>query len=324
MNTPAAESGERERAEQGFKQVGELTGDRCCTACGFNLVGQQIVREPVYGILMVRCPECATPAALQEYPSLGRWAGRLSFLAAAVFILGVFGAVTITCVMFSQIPLNLGRQGVREVADKIGVEHLKYQTQKASAASPPAGTPTVPAGIAPGQLNGWAYDQIEMAWWDSVDHEPFKNVSGAVWERLDRSVVAEFLGMIFLGTSVGMFWSVVLCAVRRRWIWLAAVVIAVVAGAMVLMLSVEGYPRFSRSMMAIQLAEQIVGFQSVWRVFAVLMASLLAGLYVGRSIARLLVRWLMMPRYQGLFAFLWHADGLRTPSRKPGKINTVR
>ena len=56
--------------------VSVLTGDRACISCGFNLVGQQVTREPVYGMLLVRCPECNTAASLQEYPLLGKWASR--------------------------------------------------------------------------------------------------------------------------------------------------------------------------------------------------------------------------------------------------------
>ena len=50
-----------------------MTGDRFCTKCGYNLVGQEIVREKHYELLIVRCPECATVTGLQDYPRLGTW-----------------------------------------------------------------------------------------------------------------------------------------------------------------------------------------------------------------------------------------------------------
>ena len=52
--------------------TGIIQGDRVCIACGFNLCGQRIVREPRYNLLIARCPECGQAATLQEYPLLGR------------------------------------------------------------------------------------------------------------------------------------------------------------------------------------------------------------------------------------------------------------
>ena len=64
-----------------------LTGDRFCTKCGYNLIGQQIVREEYYSMLIVRCPECATVASVQEYPLLGGWAIRWGALLAALWFI---------------------------------------------------------------------------------------------------------------------------------------------------------------------------------------------------------------------------------------------
>src|SRR4051812_32614115 len=73
-----------------------VVGDRLCIRCGVNLVGQPIVREPVYGMFLIRCPECSTAASLQEYPLLGRWAGRLAALIAALWLLFVVATLLAT------------------------------------------------------------------------------------------------------------------------------------------------------------------------------------------------------------------------------------
>ena len=62
---PAPSAGHRGPGPE--TRVDVLSGDRCCARCGFNLYGQTIIREPHYGLLMVRCPECGTAAAMQEY-----------------------------------------------------------------------------------------------------------------------------------------------------------------------------------------------------------------------------------------------------------------
>ena len=43
-----------------------VTGDRFCTGCNYNLIGQRVVREEHYSLFIVRCPECATVASVQD------------------------------------------------------------------------------------------------------------------------------------------------------------------------------------------------------------------------------------------------------------------
>ena len=73
------------------QRISTLVGDRLCIKCGYNLTGQHVLREPHYEMLIVRCPECATVASMQEYPLLGRWAGRWAALAAGLWFLLAFG-----------------------------------------------------------------------------------------------------------------------------------------------------------------------------------------------------------------------------------------
>src|SRR5688572_5228275 len=72
---------------EGEVRVSVLMGDRLCAACAYNLTGQTIVREPHYKLLIVRCPECATVASVQEYPLLGRWAVRWAMVLAGIWFL---------------------------------------------------------------------------------------------------------------------------------------------------------------------------------------------------------------------------------------------
>jgi hypothetical protein len=73
------------------RRVSVLTADRMCTTCGYNLVGQVVVRERHYGMLIVRCPECAAVASVQEYPLLGRWAGRWGAILATLWFILLLG-----------------------------------------------------------------------------------------------------------------------------------------------------------------------------------------------------------------------------------------
>ena len=72
-------------------RISVVTGDRLCARCAYNLTGQLVTREPHYGLLIVRCPECATVASIQEYPLLGRWANRWGAVLAVVCLIFLLG-----------------------------------------------------------------------------------------------------------------------------------------------------------------------------------------------------------------------------------------
>ncbi len=78
------------------ERIAVISGDRACGSCGFNLHGQNVVREEHYDMLMVRCPECGQVASLHEYPVLDPWAKRVGFVLAAVWLLVMLAAVAAT------------------------------------------------------------------------------------------------------------------------------------------------------------------------------------------------------------------------------------
>lgn len=136
------------------RRVSLLVGDRFCINCGFNLVGQSVVREPHYDMLMVRCPECGTAAAMQEYPMLGRWAGRWARVLAAALLLFLtlftFGT-SLACWGVS-VPAVLTM--VEPMAQKLGEAHVKWQREKqATNAAKAAAVKAAAASAAPATLD---------------------------------------------------------------------------------------------------------------------------------------------------------------------------
>lgn len=98
--SPGAPIPQSPTAPTADERVSVLVGDRLCIKCGFNFAGQPVVREPHYQMLIVRCPECATVASLQEFPVLGKWATRWGTILAAAWLvamlvltLGTAGAI---------------------------------------------------------------------------------------------------------------------------------------------------------------------------------------------------------------------------------------
>jgi hypothetical protein len=98
-------------------RISTVVGDRLCIKCGFNLSGQPVVRESVYGMAIVRCPECSTIASLQEYPLLGRWARRIAAALAALWLLLLIGGTFATAgIMFGMSQQCLESGGTRLAA----------------------------------------------------------------------------------------------------------------------------------------------------------------------------------------------------------------
>ncbi len=292
--------------------LAEVTGDRRCVACGFNLHGQQIVREPHYGMLTVRCPECSAMAALQEYPSLGRWGGRLAMLAAAIFVLVVVAVFVGTCVAFAGTSSEFGDEGNRELAREIARKHKAYQAEQAAAGAPPFAFG--------GQLSGWEYDFIETAWWNSADTRAIAAGVPDPWTKFDRDRIAAIGGLALLGIATGVFWSVVLSAVRRSRIWVFAILIGAGASVLLMMFNSSSNGPSTTAIMAMDLARRYTGYAGSWMILGWLCATMMVGLLSGRSIARLVVRALLQPRYRGVLGFMWTCDGLPVPSSRAGRI----
>ena len=56
-----------------------------------RMIGQPVLREPHYNMLILRCPECGTVASIQDYPTLGRWANRWAIILSAFWLLIILG-----------------------------------------------------------------------------------------------------------------------------------------------------------------------------------------------------------------------------------------
>ncbi|MCW5767408.1 MAG: hypothetical protein KIT19_01890 [Phycisphaeraceae bacterium] len=108
------------------ERVSVLVGDRLCVSCGFNLAGQSVVREPHYRMLIVRCPECATAASLQEYPVLGKWANRWGgVLAAGMILLTLLLALGTAGTIFG-MSYAVSRVASKPLTDLIAKEHSAW------------------------------------------------------------------------------------------------------------------------------------------------------------------------------------------------------
>ncbi|MCW5776324.1 MAG: hypothetical protein KIS87_07805 [Phycisphaeraceae bacterium] len=305
MTTDASPSVEPQR-------IAILTGDRLCAACGFNLHGQTIVREPHYAMLMVRCPECSAVAPLQEYPALGRWAGRWAGVLAGVWLLLMLGLWAGSAGIISGTSFAVSEAFTRPAALRIAEAFVRWASSDAAEAQQLAAR----AAWAPGQMvshHSW----IDEAWLTEQDLRALTAADGRGGGWADRYDFRAAKGWIWVALAafvIGCFWSVALSHVRWRGRAAAAVAIVALAG-------LFGWLAFSDApswgaVLASEAAHRKFGGLVLAATLVFSLLPLLSGLAEGRRIARLAVRALLPPRLRGPLAFLWFCDGLPAPKTR--------
>jgi hypothetical protein len=299
-------------------RVSTLVGDRLCIRCGYNLVGQPIVREGHYNMLIVRCPECATVASVQEYPLLGRWANRWAALLAALWALvmvGLWAGTSLSMFGFSM--------GGAELASNTYREHISnvWSAAQLSMASPGRVTPgstgqvtyTGPGGqtiVVPGP----GYPADFQAWWKAQDKVALLAQAGG-W----RSAFSWWLSILLFWMAVtcvvlGVVWSVALLARGRGGLLAWCLVLVVTAGlvaAIPIMEWLEDEPYWfwqaAQSQMGPIATIATLLWGGLW---------LALGMMIGRPAARGLVRLMLPPRLRSSLAMLWLSDGLAPPGTR--------
>ena len=275
-----------------------LTGDRLCSGCGYSLVHQPILREPTYGLLIVRCPECGVVAPLQEYPMLGRWATRLAAIGAAAWLavlLGVLAASTLAITVSGFIAWESGRSTTIDTLEELVRDETGMD---------------IAGGYPPPEFAAWCAAEGMPA----IARRMIESADGA-WSV--PGVAVNALGFVPFPLLGGLALSVLL--LHRRPATAAALGLIVTMGIAGLILwfnvRAEAASGFIRS--------RDVAFLAVgWRIVLVgmlLNATVFAVACVfGRSITRWLIRLAVPPRMRGSLAFLWLADDLPPP---PGVRN---
>lgn len=277
------------------QRIGVLAGDRCCAGCGFNLFGQIILREPHYGLLMVRCPECGVPAAMQEYPTLTRVAGRLRALLAAAWIVAVLGGLAITGAI------------VYGFADMTSSSVLSPYTATANSAW---STWSRANQTTAQQAAWWGNYQAMETWWMQLPPSAlFKEFGG--WSKLNWLGLLKWVFAAAALVPIGVVWSVALP--RLRGVRMAGVLMAPVVFAAALVAD----DMISTGSLWFTSLETLIRRQVGWPSAALTLAfggvCLMVGAMVGRPIARALLRLVLPARLLATFSFLWIVDGLDMP-----------
>ena len=326
------------------RRVGTIQGDRLCAGCGFNLIGQPIMREARYDLLIARCPECGAVASLQEYPVLGRWANRWAALLGAAWLLAMLLLLLGPSGLLYASILGISRSASLEMGEVIGDRYLHYVVDRIEQGAPARGqiesqwfnwlqqTERAIQGIAAGSnaplptsisqeaieqaaanLRYWA--SIDPAWWAMQDQRAIRAEAGGLRVALASVGLGAWFWLVVLTAFYGMVLSVALIHRRRRAVLVAALLPIVLAAVVsVVFQSPDLTYAAMNGMQARELARQSMALPIVGGTVAIAYACIAAGVVFGRPLARLALRALLPPRLCGALAYLWTAEG-RDPPR---------
>ncbi len=279
-------------------RIGEVVGDRLCATCGFNLAGQVITRERHYNMLIARCPECGSAAALQEYPQLGRWANRLGYLLAAAYLVVVLGLICGSGGLMFGLAM-----GTTEIASQKFVSHLVQIQQMRAQAS---------TGPQPANWTWQANYVQDRDWWAAADKWQIFQEAGGFADGVEWSAGLLLITVVLSGMALGMVFAVAMPHLKswRRLLVPGAVVLL----GLTLLLVVSIVTRTQQNWFYPQWAGPVV-FRPVVvpPTLCVGGVAILAGMCVGRPVARWLLPILLPPRLRGPMAFLWLVDGRPMP-----------
>lgn len=288
-----------EAADSGEVRVSTIVGDRLCIKCGFNLTGQPVMKEPRYELFIARCPECGCVASLQEYPVLGTWANRWAALAAALWLLLLLGGSFAFAGILTGVSFGSLAEGTRDFADWVGRRAAADET----------------SGFGEQSHRFYTAAFIDIAWWEAQDRWALLRQAGGFRGVVLSEVVGPWLGILIGGFIFGVIAGVALLHARR---WrLAFVLLLPIAIAAVFQISIYTSMRTDISLNAtaqpselvrLMLAPLILAGTNVWAYVGIV-----AGAWLGRPIARGLMRAFLPPRLRSSLSFLWLADGKTPP-----------
>lgn len=297
-------------------RVSTLVGDRFCIRCGYNLTGQPVLREPHYDMLIVRCPECATVASVQEYPLLGRWASRWAALLAAIWFIVCVGLLVGTAGVMFGVSEGIAQSSWQDYATWLSEQQLEWLKQQQA-----AGNTLTPPQQSLLTQPPWGYVQTDKAWMTAQTPADLLAKAGGWRQAADWSALLHWLWVPLVIVPFGCIWAIVMMRLQWRGLLLLSLGPATLAAVFVWINVLDDAMRsaYGRWWSMSALAEEQLGWRFAAMTLAFAMLPLAGGMICGRPLVRLLIRALLPPRLRSSLALLWIADGLEPP-RAGGKV----
>ncbi len=308
--------------EQKAIPISTIMGDRLCVKCAYNLRGQPVFKEEHYGLYIARCPECGTPAAVQEYPMLGRWPGRIRVFAALAYALTVLGSLVMVLLLLSAMSEGLKETAAEPLAIEIASQWAEHvNSEEAAGRDPYAGrTAAAPSQrAADGTFIANRWYAIDTTWWRSQNR--FSSFFTGFTHTIRSSVPVMALMTIPM-FAMGSVLAVLILGARRSVLLVVGAVPAIMMLA-IFLISTTIDRRLVGWVSPSEIARESMWLPAVACVFMLWLIAGSVGLMLGRPIARLGVRALLPPTMRGSLAELWFTDNkpLPTNTRAPRKIH---
>ncbi|HMN95546.1 MAG TPA: hypothetical protein PKC43_04910 [Phycisphaerales bacterium] len=301
---PAAGIASAEPGRCAGQVVAIIDGDRPCIGCAYNLVGQAILRETHYGLLVVRCPECGKVDGIEEHPFVGRTVQRLATAGLGLWIILLVGFAALTVLLLTALSWALAEWFTEPLSAAVREDFQRW----ISANSAGGFTSAMPLPDQQAAVDAWLAEVGGI--------RSFLEARKGALAAIDPWAATWSVPLAGLLFAAGVAWSVALLGVGRRrlvavTLGLVAIAGLIVAGeAIKLLVSENPAPWWALLRRAIApvatVPAQAIGL-------FILAAALILGAQLGRPIARGLVRLFLPPRLRTPMAFLWIADGLAPP-----------
>jgi hypothetical protein len=337
--------------QQPVEQFDEIRADRVCIGCGFNLYAQPVSKEEHYGLAICRCPECGTVAALQSYPTMTHWVNRFRALIAAIWVVLLLAFFAGNIGAISGMTAAACDESARYMGELMGQEHQRWEDlklaelkalesesgqavdQTGQAAQPIAPIDPLAALNAPGTtivtttngvttINGvpvvssgttaggrWTMITDE---WRDTHLDDTVQLSGGLWENVNREFLIFLIPMSIVGTLFGIFWSVALLGSSRKKAVLVPLILCVVGLAIVLAIHAPASSNSYSQNIAVGMYAPLIAPI----MFAYQLLVMAFGIWIGRKVARMIVVMALPPRNRVPLSLLWTRDGLVLPSTK--------
>lgn len=276
-----------------------VIGYRLCAKCGYQLTGQRIAREKQYDMLIIRCPECATVAAIQEQPILARWANRWGYILAAAWIILTLALLVGGTAAISGLALGAGEIASIEFSSVISAAYEAYEKSKPVGTTSSQGYP------------GGFYGSSVSVWWETQNPGEILKKSGGFFSNINHYA---FLMWIPLGLCIFLY-GTTFSVILSNWTRIKLVIFLIVSWVALLgWCWTFSYQYDSYIYSSWGIASSIIAptFMYLSIVFAAIV--LLPSVMYGRSLARVLIRLFLPPRMQASLSGLWITDGKEPPS----------
>jgi len=296
------------------ERVATVGGYRLCEACGFQLHGVEVRREPTYGLLITRCPECGHVHPASDPPSLARkrvagarlagvlWLGlKLGIVVGAgALLLGLMIDVSARSLGAYEAAIEVKwTQAMEELIDRVGEERALTQVG----------------------LNRSVPGRIGPTWWDEEVAASVLQESGGFWSAIRWRAVDAMLQALLVAGPGSVAIALVLPHVRTRRLVLFAPLIAGLAALGAMLIASRTGPSTVTGVWGVTAILAAMGHIGYWVAAAYCLAAtgvLAVTLLVARPLARGIVRAMLRPELRDPFQDLWLADGLDLPRARVG------